>query len=78
MATNRPNCIASSGVIHCGISDHDVVYAVRTLRNSGSKDISKRVTVHKLKNFDLPAFWSVLSKINFNHIETLISDPNET
>ena len=29
MATNRPSCIASSGVIHCVISDlDDVVYAV--------------------------------------------------
>ena len=77
MVTNRPNCIASGGVIHCGISDHDVVFAVRTMRISGSKGISKRATVPKFKNFDLPVFRSELSKINFDHIKTLTSDPNE-
>ena len=77
MANNRPNCIASIGVIHCGISDHDVVYAARTLQFPRSNGISKRVTVRKLKNFDLPAFRYVLSKINFDHIKTLTSDPNE-
>ena len=77
MATNRPKCIASSGVIHCDISDHDAVYAVRTMRIPRSKGISKRVTVRKFKNFDLPAFRSELNKVNFNHIKTLASDPNE-
>ena len=55
MATNRPKCIASSGVIHCDISDQDVVYAVRTMRIPRSKGISKRVTVRKFEDFDLPA-----------------------
>ena len=32
IATNRPDRIASSKVIPCSISDHDVVYAVRTMR----------------------------------------------
>ena len=32
IATVLPDRIASSGVIPCGISDHDVVYAVRTMR----------------------------------------------
>ena len=77
MATNRPNCIASIGVIHCGISDHDVVYAVRTMRIPRSKGISKRVTVRNFKNFDVSQFRSELSKINFDHIKTLTTNPNE-
>ena len=32
IATNRSDRITSRGVIPCGISDHDVVYAVRTMR----------------------------------------------
>ena len=32
IATNGPDRIASGGVIPCGISDHDVVYAVTTMR----------------------------------------------
>ena len=35
------------------------------------------VTVRKFKNFDLPAFMSELSKINFDRIETITSNPNE-
>ena len=69
MASNRPKCIASSGVVHCGISDHDVVYVVRTMRIPRSEGISNRVTVLKFKNFDLPAFRSELNKINFDHIK---------
>ena len=53
------------------------MYAVRTMRIPRSKGISKRVTIRKFKNFDLPAFRSELNKINFNHIKTLTSDPNE-
>ena len=35
------------------------------------------VTVPKFKNFDLPAFRSWLSKINFDRIKTITSNPNE-
>ena len=71
IATNRPERIASSGVIPCGISDHDVVYAVRTMRIPRVRGISKMITVRKFKKFDLPAFRSGLSKINFDRIETI-------
>ena len=79
IATNRPDHITSSGVIPCGISDHDVVYAVRTMQipTVNSNGISKMVTVCKFKNFDLPVFRSKLSKINFDRIETITSNPNE-
>ena len=77
IAINRPERIASGGVIPCGISDHDVVYAVRTMRIPRVRAISKMVAVRKFKNFDLLAFRSELSKINFDRIETIISNPNE-
>ena len=77
IATNRPDCLASSGVIPCGIMDHDVVYAVMTMRIPRVRGISKMVTVLKFKNFDLPAIRSEISKINFERVETITSDPNE-
>ena len=77
IATNRPERIASSEVVPCGISDHDVVYAVRTMRIPRVRGISKMVTVRKFKNFDLPAFRSELSKLNFDRIEIITSNPNE-
>ena len=77
IATNKPDHIASSGVIPCGISDHDVVYAVRTMKIPILRGMSKMVTILKFKNFDLPAFRSELSKMNFDRIETITSNPNE-
>ena len=35
------------------------------------------VTISKFKSFDLPAFRSEFSKINFDRIGTITSDPNE-
>ena len=32
MATNRPDAISHSGIIACGISDHDMVYLNRSMR----------------------------------------------
>ena len=77
IATNRLERIASSGVIPCSISDHDIVYAVRTMRIPRVRSLSKMVTICKFKNFDLPVFRSELSKINFDRIETITSNPNE-
>ena len=33
MATNRPDCVSDQGVLPCGISDHDVVYMTRSMKN---------------------------------------------
>ena len=75
--TSDTKSLTTSGVIPCGISDHDVVYAVRTMRIPMVRHISKMVTVCKFKNFDLPAFKFELSKINFDRIETTTSYPNQ-
>ena len=29
IVTNKPTCVSESGVIHCGISDHNVTFAIR-------------------------------------------------
>ena len=29
IVTNKPICVSGSRVIHCGISDHDVIFAIR-------------------------------------------------
>ena len=75
IATNRPDHIASSGVIPCGISDHDVVYAIRTMQIPRARGISKMITFCKFKHFDLLAFSPKLTKINFDRIVT--TNPNE-
>ena len=37
MATNRPDAVSHSGVIACGISDHDMVHLNRSMRNTKIK-----------------------------------------
>ena len=32
VSTNKPDYVSSSGVISCGISDHDAMYLVRSKR----------------------------------------------
>ena len=32
LVTNKPTCVSKSGVIHCGISNHDVTFAIRRAR----------------------------------------------
>ena len=32
IVTINPSCVSESGVIHCGISDHDVTFAIRRAR----------------------------------------------
>ena len=57
--TNKPEHIATSGVIPCGISDHDVTYAVRSSKLPKRKKVLKRVTVRKYNKFDVKAFWMI-------------------
>ena len=56
ISTNKPTCISKSGVVHCGISDHDVTYAIRRAKLPKSKEQSRNVTIRKFKKFDLEAF----------------------
>ena len=70
ISTNKPDRVLSSGIIPCGISDHDAVFLVRAMRVPKLKNTSKNVTVGKFKKFDLSSFRSDLSKINFNSIKT--------
>ena len=50
--TNRPNLISGSGVIPCGISDHDVIYIIRTARLPKIKSDPEILNVCNFKRFD--------------------------
>ena len=56
IASNKPDCISSGGVISCGISDHDAVFVVRSIRILKLPRNSIIVMVPKYKKFDLAAF----------------------
>ena len=63
IVTNKKDNVADSGIIPCGIGDHDLVYIIRHARLPKIKKDPKIVTVRSTKN------------INFIN-DTLIKDLN--
>ena len=71
--TNKRKNISHSGVIHLGISDHSMIYAVRKLITP--KSDPKIKIVRNFKNFNVNDFLSNLSQIPWE--TTVIQDnPN--
>ena len=77
VATSRPKCISEGGMTPCGISAHDIVYLIRSMRIPKMKKDPKVITVRKCKNFDQKAFLSELRGIKFDEIKNITDDPNE-
>ena len=69
--SNEPSKILKSGVLHLGISDHSMVYAVRKF-SIPTKNTQKHVTTRSFKNFKSDAFreelksvpWDIINKCN--------------
>ena len=56
IATNKLEYVSKSGVIACGISDHELVFANRSMRIPKIKKDPKTIDIRKLKSFDSVAF----------------------
>ena len=68
--TNRIQYVSDSGVIRCGMSDHDVVYMVKCLRMP--------LRVRNYKRFNLTGFLEDIKEIPFDQIKDLCDkDANE-
>ena len=74
--TNMPSRIVTSGVIHIGISDHSLIYAVRKF-SIPSKNKPKYLTSRQFKNFKAEKFRSELKNVPWDAILTNTNDPNE-
>ena len=74
--TNMPSRIVTSGVIHIGISDHSLVYAVRKF-SIPPKNKPKYLTSRQFKNFKSEKFRDELKNISWDTILMNINDPNE-
>ena len=61
IATNRPDKVKESGVIHVGISDHSLVYV--SLKVSVPRDKPKIVESRNLKNYNINHFNSHISHL---------------
>ena len=71
--TNAPEKISHAGVIHVGISDYSLIYAVHKL-----KPLKRRPTIEKVRNFkhfSETEFISDLTNIPWQTIFTT-NDPN--
>ena len=77
IASNKPDRTLSGGVFSCGISEHDAVFVVRSMRILKLPRNSRIVTVRKYKRFDLAAFRRDLHEIQFDEIRSASSDPNK-
>ena len=77
IVTNKPTSVSESGVIHCGISDHDVTFAIRRVRLPKIKYQPKIIRVRKYNKFDNEVFQNDLKNMNFDQITNITDDPNE-
>ena len=74
IVTNKKNNVADSGIIPCGISDHDLVYLVYIIRHARLPKINKdpkTVTVRSIKNLNNDTLIKDLNELPFELIRAL-------
>ena len=74
IVTNTPEKISDSGVIRTGISDHSLVFAMRTF--SVIKKQEHTVEIRNMKNFNEEKFIAELSKQEWEYVYFFADDPN--
>ena len=76
--TNMPEFVRVSGVIHCGISDHDAVYMIRNMRVSKPHKLPPKIlNVRNFRKFDQVAFQLDIQRIPTEQITFVSKDVNE-
>ena len=73
LITDRPE----SGVIPCGISDHDLIFMTKKIRSPKSKFAPRIINNRNQKRFDLRAFQHDILNIPFDEIKATCKDANE-
>ena len=74
IVTNTPEKISDSGVIHTGISDHSLVFAIRKI--SVTKNRENIVETRNMKNFDDKKFIEDLMQQHWENVYFFAEDPN--
>ena len=75
--TNRLAFVSKSGVLSCGISDHDAALMIKRMRLPKLKAPPKHLNVRNYKKFDLKAFKKDMINVPFDEIKYISSDANE-
>ena len=76
LATTKPISVSHKGVIPCGISDHDAIFLVRSMRVPRIKKQPKIINVRKFQKFDNMSFLKDLAALNLNEIKNVTTDPD--
>ena len=75
IVTNKKDNVADSGIIPCGICDHDLVYIIRHVRLPKTKKDPKIVTVRSTKNFNNDTLIKDLNELPFEQIRASTDNP---
>ena len=62
-----PKQIKHSDVVHCSISDHDLIYAILELKKPRSKPVY--ITTRSFKHYNAPSFAYDISQVPWNIVE---------
>ena len=74
VVTNTPEKISHSGVVHTGISDHSLVYAIRKIRVF--QKVEDFVEIRNMKCFNETKFVSELLNQHWEYIYFFGEEPN--
>ena len=74
IVTNTPEKVSDSGVIHTGISDHSLIFAIRKI--SVVRKAGKTVEIINLKKFDAQKFVDDLSQQHWENVYFFAETPN--
>ena len=75
--TNKSEIVGQSGVIPCGISDHDLIFMTRKARLLKLRIPPRVVNARNHKKVDLKAFQLDIQHIPFDIIKTVSNDVND-
>ena len=75
--TNRSESVSKSGVLSCGISDHDAVFMTKSMRLPKLKASPRLLNVRNYKKFNLKAFRKDMNNVPFDEIKNISLDANE-
>ena len=77
LITSRPVCVLDSGVLPCGISDHDAVFMVKNMRAPKLKLPPQSLSVRNYKKFYAQDFRNDIENLPFDQIKNVSQDANE-
>ena len=76
MVTNNPEKIASSGVIHTGISDHSLIFAIRKI-HVVVKQAPNTIEIRNMKKFNEQNLLRDLSNQCWEYVSFYADNPND-